>query len=95
VECFLEGKTPLITFENGLEVVRILMACYLSAQEEKVIDLQGDLDLDNFVPEVAKVSFPVEFIIYFNLTYSQFNFLFFSILFVGSNSFSKGTWKPF
>jgi hypothetical protein len=54
VECFLDGTLPSLTFEDGLEVVKILMACYLSAQQEKTIDFQT-VNLDDFVPDVAKV----------------------------------------
>ena len=32
VECFLEKKKPTETFEDGLEVTKLLMACYLSAE---------------------------------------------------------------
>jgi predicted dehydrogenase len=53
VRCFLDETTPLLTFDDGLEVVKVLMACYLSAQLQRVVDLQ-DVNLDEFVPDVAK-----------------------------------------
>lgn len=51
--CFLTGETPLLTWDDGLEVVRLLMAAYLSAQQRRTLDFppQG---LSTFVPDVAQ-----------------------------------------
>jgi predicted dehydrogenase len=53
VESFLLGQKPLLTFEDGVEVVKILMACYYSAQEERTINFD-EAGLDEFIPDVAK-----------------------------------------
>jgi predicted dehydrogenase len=53
VESFLLGQKPLLTFEDGVEVVKILMACYYSAQEERTINFD-EAGLDEFIPNVAK-----------------------------------------
>jgi predicted dehydrogenase len=46
-------KTPLLTFVDGVEVVKLLMTAYQSAQLGKTVDFPGK-DLDAFVPKVAK-----------------------------------------
>jgi predicted dehydrogenase len=53
VDCFLEGRTPDLTFYDGEQVVRILMAAYRSAQLERSVDPNDD-DLINFKPLVAQ-----------------------------------------
>jgi predicted dehydrogenase len=53
VDCFLEGRTPDLTFCDGEQVVRILMAAYRSAQLERSVDPNDD-DLIDFVPLVAQ-----------------------------------------
>lgn len=53
VDCFLEGRTPDLTFYDGEQVVRILMAAYRSAQLERSVDPNDD-DLIDFVPLVAQ-----------------------------------------
>jgi predicted dehydrogenase len=53
VDCFLEGRTPDLTFYDGEQVVRILMAAYRSAQLERSVD-PNDNDLINFKPLVAQ-----------------------------------------
>ena len=52
---FLRGEKPMLTFEDGLEVVQILMAAYMSAQKGQTLDFPP-AGLDAFVPEVAKGS---------------------------------------
>ena len=52
VQAFLKGVKPSITFEDGLEVVKLLMAGYLSAEQGRTIDFPPD-GLDKFVPTVA------------------------------------------
>lgn len=49
---FLRGEQPLESLENGLEVVRLLMAAYLSAQSGERVTFP--VDLDGFVPDVVK-----------------------------------------
>ena len=53
VNAFLEGKTPDLTFDDGEEVVRILMAAYKSAELERAVDPYDD-DLIQFSPLVAQ-----------------------------------------
>jgi predicted dehydrogenase len=50
---FLRGEKPMLTFEDGVEVVQILMAAYMSAQQGKTLDFPPG-GLDSFVPDVAK-----------------------------------------
>jgi predicted dehydrogenase len=52
---FLRGEKPMLTFEDGLEVVQILMTAYMSAQKGQTLDFPPT-GLDAFVPEVAKGS---------------------------------------
>jgi predicted dehydrogenase len=53
VRVFLGKEKPLLTWEDGLEVVRMLMAAYKSAEEERTVDFR-DADLDAFIPAVAQ-----------------------------------------
>jgi predicted dehydrogenase len=53
VRCFLDGKAPDLTFEDGIDVVRILMAAYRSAELERSVDPADD-DLIQFRPAVAR-----------------------------------------
>jgi predicted dehydrogenase len=53
VRAFLKGETPLLTFEDGLEVVRLLMAAYMSAEQGKTLSFPPP-GLDGFVPAVAR-----------------------------------------
>ena len=53
VDCFRNGTTPSETFHDGLEVTKLLMACYMSAEQGKRIDWEPD-GLDTFVPAVAR-----------------------------------------
>jgi predicted dehydrogenase len=50
---FLEGRQPELSFEAGLEVTELLMACYLSAEQERVVNWKPP-ELDSFVPAVAR-----------------------------------------
>jgi predicted dehydrogenase len=50
---FLRGEKPMLTFEDGVEVVQILMAAYMSAQTGQTLDFPPS-GLDSFVPDVAK-----------------------------------------
>lgn len=53
VRAFIDGTTPLLTFDDGVEVVRLLMAAYQSAEQGRTIDFPS-ADLDAFVPAVAQ-----------------------------------------
>src|SRR5689334_24555056 len=53
VRAFLGKEKPLLTFDDGLDVVRILMAAYMSAERGKTVDFPPR-GLDAFVPQVAK-----------------------------------------
>lgn len=53
VEAFRTGTTPALTFEDGLDVVRLLMAAYMSAEQGRTVDFPPD-GLDAFVPAVAR-----------------------------------------
>jgi predicted dehydrogenase len=50
---FLRGEKPMLTFEDGFEVVKILMAAYMSAQKGQTLEFPPD-GLESFVPDVAK-----------------------------------------
>jgi predicted dehydrogenase len=52
---FLRGEKPMLTFEDGVEVVQILMAAYMSAQKGQTLEFPPS-GLDSFIPEVAKGS---------------------------------------
>jgi predicted dehydrogenase len=52
-QCFLDGRQPWLDFHAGLDVTRLLMACYMSAEEERVIAYPPK-GLDDFVPAVAR-----------------------------------------
>ena len=53
VESFLNGKRPDENFDDGLEVTRLLMAAYMSAEQEKTIKLPND-NIETFIPAVAE-----------------------------------------
>jgi len=50
---FLRGEKPMLTFDDGVEVVQILMAAYMSAQTGETLDFPP-AGLDGFIPDVAK-----------------------------------------
>ena len=52
---FLRGEKPMLTFEDGVEVVQILMAAYMSAQKGQTLEFPP-AGLDAFIPDVAKGS---------------------------------------
>lgn len=53
VECFRHDRTPIETFEDGVEVVRMVMGLYLSAETGRTVDLET-ADLDDYVPASAR-----------------------------------------
>jgi len=50
---FLSGEKPMLTFDDGLEVVKILMAAYMSAEKGQTLEFPP-AGLDSFVSAVAK-----------------------------------------
>jgi predicted dehydrogenase len=52
VRVFLGKEKPLLTFDDGVEVVKVLMAAYQSAEEGRTLDFPP-AGLDRFVPDVA------------------------------------------
>jgi len=53
VQAFLRNEQPALTFEDGLEVVKLLMAGYLSAEQSRTIEFPPE-GLDTFIPAVAR-----------------------------------------
>src|SRR5438477_221101 len=53
VQCFLKKQRPWLTFDDGLNVVKVLMTAYMSAEQGKTIDFPGP-GIDTFIPAVAK-----------------------------------------
>jgi predicted dehydrogenase len=53
VRAFTRGEKPMLTFDDGVEVMQILMAAYMSAQSGRTLDFPPR-GLDSFVPDVAK-----------------------------------------
>jgi predicted dehydrogenase len=52
-KAFLRGETPALTFDDGVEVMEILMTSYMSAEAERTLPFRPE-GLDDFVPAVAK-----------------------------------------
>ncbi|HEX6628471.1 MAG TPA: Gfo/Idh/MocA family oxidoreductase [Gemmatimonadaceae bacterium] len=50
---FLAGEKPMLTFDDGYEVVKILMSAYMSAETGRTLDFPPK-DLESFVPAVAQ-----------------------------------------
>ena len=50
---FLRGEKPMLTFDDGVEVMQILMTAYMSAARGKTLDFPPR-GLDSFVPDVAR-----------------------------------------
>lgn len=55
VRAFLGGQAPDETWEDGLAVTTVLMACYLSAERGEVVHFPAP-ELETFVPAVARGS---------------------------------------
>jgi predicted dehydrogenase len=57
VRAFSEGRSGLLDFEYGLEIVRLCMAAYLSAESGRVVDLtdpQTRRELESYVPRIQQ-----------------------------------------
>jgi predicted dehydrogenase len=56
VNRFLEKKKPELTFDDGLEVTKLLMACYMSAERNERLawPVAG---LDDYIPSVARETY--------------------------------------
>ena len=53
VRVFLGREEPALTFDDGLEVVQMLMTAYRSAEEGRTVDFSPQ-DIESFIPKVAK-----------------------------------------
>jgi predicted dehydrogenase len=53
VRVFLGKEKPLLTWDDGIEVVQILMTAYKAAEEGRTLAFPPK-GLDDFVPAVAK-----------------------------------------
>ena len=53
VGCFLDGKRPVETFDDGVNVTELLMTAYMSAEREETIMFPPP-NLETFVPAVAR-----------------------------------------
>ena len=53
--CFLDGRQPELDFHAGRQVLRLLMAAYMSAEQERTIALPA-AELETFVPKVAQAA---------------------------------------
>lgn len=53
VRAFLNGREPDETWDDGLAVTEVLMACYLSAEQGRTIAFPAP-ELETFVPAVAR-----------------------------------------
>src|SRR5438445_10543 len=53
VRAFLKGEPPELTFDDGVEVVKLLMTAYMSAEQGKTLEFPPK-GLEAFVPAVAK-----------------------------------------
>jgi predicted dehydrogenase len=53
VDCFRHGRIPIETFHDGVEVVRMVMGLYKSAETGRVVRFPDD-DLETYVPVPAR-----------------------------------------
>ena len=53
VNVFLGREKPSLTFDDGLQVVKVLMTAYMSAEQGRTLDFPPK-DVDTFVPAVAQ-----------------------------------------
>lgn len=52
-ECFLDGRQPEESFEDGLFIVKLISACYMAAEKGEKLKFPPE-GLDDFVPQVGK-----------------------------------------
>jgi len=52
VRAFLGRERPRLTFDDGVEVVKLLMAAYMSAEQGRTLNFPPE-GVDSFVPAVA------------------------------------------
>lgn len=52
VQRFLEGKEPRETWKDGMEVVKLVMTCYMAAEQGKTLSFPPP-GLEDFIPQVA------------------------------------------
>jgi hypothetical protein len=50
---FIDGLQPELDFHAGLQVTELLMTCYMSAEQERVIEWKP-AGLDRYQPPVAR-----------------------------------------
>ena len=55
IQSFRDGVQPELDFHAGLEVVELLMACYMSAEQERVLPWRPD-GLETYQPAVARAA---------------------------------------
>jgi predicted dehydrogenase len=53
VSAFSRGDRGMLTFDDGLEVMKILMTAYMSAQQGRTLPFPPR-GLESFIPDVAK-----------------------------------------
>jgi len=56
-DAFLDGRDALVTWEYGLEITRLVMAAYMSAEQKRVVDLTDPATrqaLETYVPLIQQ-----------------------------------------
>lgn len=53
VEAFLGREKPILTFDDGIDVVRVLMTAYASAEQGRTLRFPAP-NLDRYIPKVAR-----------------------------------------
>jgi len=56
-EAFLQGRDGFLNWEYGLQITRLVMAAYMSAEKKKVIDLTDPAvseELENYIPLIQQ-----------------------------------------
>jgi predicted dehydrogenase len=56
-DAFRDGRSALLDFDYGLEIVRLTMAAYLSAEQRRVVDLTDAAtraELDDYIPLIQQ-----------------------------------------
>jgi hypothetical protein len=57
LRAFEDGRSALLDLDYGVEIVKLTMACYLSAEERRVVDLGADAELarlETYVPLIQQ-----------------------------------------